>query len=275
MLVSIITVTYNAQALLRPTIESVLAQTYPRIEYIVVDGGSTDGTLDIIRAYEGRLAKVVSEPDRGIYDAMNKGIRMASGSLIGMINASDLYEPDAVERMVQACRSHPDAGILHGDIKMYNSDGSFFKRKKPQIDPEQLKRGMVVYHPTCFVTAETYKACGLYDPDFKIAGDYEFMLRCLRMGVRFHYVDAVISHFRKGGLSDVAQDNTQRESCEALHRNGYPDAYVQAIMKSWQHQAAVDRRNQHVYDWMRRLLPAPLMDWLAARISQRKGERGG
>ena len=117
-LVSIITVTYNAEKYLEQTIKSVISQSYKNIEYIIIDGMSSDGTVDIIKRYQKYIAHFSSEPDKGIYDAMNKGIKKANGELIGIINSSDFYEPDAVETVVSAYLQNKGAGIFHGNINM-------------------------------------------------------------------------------------------------------------------------------------------------------------
>ena len=183
-LISIITVTRNAEKYLEKTIQSVLAQTYQNIEYLIIGGNSTDGTIEIITNYELRITntlkyfRFVSENDNGLYDAMNKGIRMAKGDLIGMVNAGDFYEPNAVETVVSTYLQHKDTGILYGNINMLNEDGSFFKLKKSDTNLEKLYKGMSLYHPTFFVAKSVYEKHGLYDLQYKIASDFDFVIRC-------------------------------------------------------------------------------------------------
>lgn len=198
--ISIITPCFNSERTIRDTIESVLNQTYENIEYIIVDGGSTDNTVNIIREYcplfNGRM-RYVSEKDRGVYDAMNKGIRMSTGTLIGIINSDDYYEPDAVE----AIKEHMTGDkyqVIYGYCKVWNR-GHLTKVLKNRH--ENLVDGMIP-HPTCFVTRDIYRDLGLFLTAFKITNDYELMIRLYKSGkVRFMQADKVIANFREGGLS--------------------------------------------------------------------------
>lgn len=200
MKVSIITVCYNSEATIARTVESVLHQTYDNIEYIIIDGASTDNTLGIIRAYHeafhGRL-KVVSEPDKGIYDAMNKGIDMATGELIGILNSDDYYEPRAVEYMVNAL--HNDKyQILYGFMRSLK-DGE--EVKIDRNSHKFLENGMIS-HPTCFITKAVYDDFGGYDLRYVSAADYDFMLRMSQIDdVKFYPVDHLITNFTMGGMS--------------------------------------------------------------------------
>ena len=164
MLVSVITICYNSEAVIRKTIESVLAQTWPEIEYLIIDGASKDNTVAVAREYEERFAakgvsyQIFSEPDKGIYDAMNKGIRKASGELIGLINSGDWYEPDAVETAAQAYeRDRYD--LFYADINLVRENGSTLV-KHSRMDRFPTSRHW--NHPTMFVTRETYDDLGLY-----------------------------------------------------------------------------------------------------------------
>jgi glycosyltransferase involved in cell wall biosynthesis len=200
MRVSIITVCYNSAATIKRTIESVLNQTYNDIEYIIIDGASSDGTLEIIEAYrdsfQGRL-KVVSEPDNGIYDAMNKGISMASGTFIGILNSDDYYEARAVEYIVNDKRDDKYQ-ILYGFMRSVK-DGEEYKIDRCS---HKFMRNAMIAHPTCFVSKKIYEDFGGYDLQYVSVADYDFMLRMSENEeVKFYPVDHVITNFTMGGMS--------------------------------------------------------------------------
>ncbi len=197
--VSIITVSYNSEKTIKRTIESVLHQTYQNIEYIVIDGASVDRTVDIVKKFEsdfeGRLIWV-SEPDRGIYDAMNKGIKKASGDLIGILNSDDYYELDAVENMVRALGKEKYQ-ILYGFMRTLRNGEEYSIAIQTHKD---LRNGMIA-HPSCFVTKQTYDDLGMYDTKYKSVADYDFMLRMFDCKeVIFKPVYKLIANFEQGGM---------------------------------------------------------------------------
>lgn len=194
--ISIITVCYNAEKHLEEAIESVLSQDYGNFEYIIIDGGSTDDTLDIIRKYEDRLAYWVSEPDRGIYDAMNKGIEKASGDIIGMINADDYYFPDAFKKVAAAFEGKNLGGyIFWGDI-MHGEERVLGWRQW------NVKRGAFAPHPSMFCPKKVYEQIGTYSLKYKILADYDFMYRAIHhYHVKPIYIPERIAFFRPGGLA--------------------------------------------------------------------------
>ena len=263
-LVSIITVTYNAKDFLEETFRSVWSQTYPHIEYIVVDGASTDGTRELIEANRDKIARWVSEPDKGLYDAMNKGIRMAKGELIGIVNASDYFEPDTVETVVQAFMEHPGIGIFHGNVNMLNDDGSFFKLKKPRSN--DLSAGMCYYHPTCFVARSVYGQLGGYDLAFRYSADYDFLLRCQVADIPFLYIDKVLSNFRRGGVSTTSKQTGMQEARDILVKNGFPTDYADKMLRLWEHKNRKDLRLQKAYNIMKKILPASWLNQLASVV---------
>jgi glycosyltransferase involved in cell wall biosynthesis len=224
-LVSIVTVCFNAEAHLREAIECVLAQTYGDIEYVVIDGGSTDSTLAILREFEPRFAgrmRWVSEPDEGLYDAMNKGVAAATGDLIGLLNADDLYPADAVERAVGTWLAHPSAGVIYGDTCNIDEHGTPMLERPapPVITLEVMMEGMIVCHQSMFVTAETYRAIGAYDTRYRILADYDFLMRCVRAGVEFANAGANLSLFRLGGASGQFIRALDRELTQIRIVNG-------------------------------------------------------
>jgi len=207
-LVSIITVCYNSEKYIRDTIESVLKQTYDNIEYIIVDGNSKDSTLDIIKVYEpkfnGRM-KWISEPDEGIYDAMNKGIDMAKGEVIGIINSDDWYKLDAVEKVIEIFGKNKSISIVHGQmVSVFESSiGTYKKLNDKQTNLKKLKHKMVINHPTVFIKKNCYNKYGVFNIEYKIAADYELMLRYYNYDLKFQYINDVLSYFRVDGTSSL------------------------------------------------------------------------
>jgi glycosyltransferase len=195
-LISIITVSYNAAATIEETILSVINQDYDNIEYIIIDGGSTDGTLDIIRKYEDKIAYWVSEKDYGLYHAMNKGIERTNGDIIGMINADDYYYVGAISKVIKTFEDkklsqHIFFGDMqHGDVLV------------PGWRPKAIKRSAFGTHPSMFVPREVYNAIGMYKLQYKILSDYDFMYRAFNVHkIRPLYLNERIAFFRPGGLS--------------------------------------------------------------------------
>ncbi len=271
-LISIITVTYNAEKHLSQTIEGVLSQTYSNLEYIIVDGNSTDKTLEIIKSYEARIKhrfqfRWISEKDGGIYDAMNKGIRMAKGELIGIINASDYYEADTVEKVTRAYMGNKDAGVFHGNINLLNEDGTFFKLKKPNTNLDELYKGMLLYHPTFFVAKSVYEKYGLFDLQYKIAADFDFTVRCNLAGVKFLYINSVISNFRRGGISSKREKVALLECKKVLRQNGYSEVTINTVAKEWERLRKKNNLYYTLYKILKYLLPASVINKVTARTS--------
>jgi Glycosyltransferases involved in cell wall biogenesis len=272
-LISIITVTYNAEKYIEQTIQGILAQTYSDIEYIIIDSDSTDRTMEIITDYKSQITnavksfKIICEKDNGLYDAMNKGIIMAQGKLIGMVNASDYYEPNAVETIVDAYAQNKDTGIFHGNVNMLNEDGSFFKIKKPDTNLENLHQGMSLQHPTFFVAKSVYEKYGLYDLQYKIAADFDFAIRCNLAGVKFFHIDSVISNFRKGGVSSKREKAAQQECKNVLIQNGYSTITVNTILKEWRRLSRKNSVYYISYKILKYILPVSLLNKIAARAS--------
>ncbi len=200
-LVSIVTVVYNGAATLERTIQSVLAQTHPAIEYIIVDGGSTDGTLDIIRRYEDRIDYWMSERDKGIYDGMNKGVALCTGEWVGLINADDWYDPHSVARAMAAAKDREGINIVHGDIWLEYPNGHS-KVKKARLSGFLLKYWeMVLNHPSFFVR-RSYYASHPFDIAIKVSGDHKWTVDAwMEAPGQFLYVPEPLAHFTAGGAS--------------------------------------------------------------------------
>ena len=197
--VTIITVVYNAVNTIENTIQSVIDQTYKNLEYIIVDGGSTDGTLKVIEKYRNWISVFISEPDKGIGDGFNKGISMATGEWIGMINADDWYADDAVENIMHNISANDY--VCCGNIRLVGCNGTERDRKSKV---SWLNFGMYIMHPSCFVRRSVYRHVGKYDIGLRIAMDFDMFLRIKRFGYSIKYIDKVIAYMRTGGVSNDA-----------------------------------------------------------------------
>lgn len=200
--ISIVTVAFNAAKTIRKTIESVVNQNRLLVQYIVIDGGSTDGTVEIIKEYSDRLSYWVSERDSGIYDAMNKGIAQATGKLVGVINSDDWYASDVLKSVYDQHIENPNA-VIHGDMMLVSeSEEDLYLLPAPDHPSvqEEFKK-MTVNHPATFVPRTIYEKYGLFDLSYRLSADYELIIRLLSKGVPFVPLHEVTSYFRLGGQS--------------------------------------------------------------------------
>lgn len=239
MKVTIITSSYNREKTIRGAIESVLAQDYPDVEYIVVDGASTDGTLEIIKEYEGRIARIVSEPDRGMYEAINKGIRLATGDVIGLLHSDDFfYDNHVVSRIVQRMQE-TGADFLYGnglfvdfnDTKkvVRNWIGGTYRIWK-------VRHGWLPLHPTCYIRREAIEKRGLYNETYKIAADSDFLFRYLLGGdITVTYLNEYIVRMRMGGLSTDSEKRKMmwREDIRMYHSHGFNPTLTKIEKMLW------------------------------------------
>ena len=205
MKVSIITVVLNNKSYIEDCINSVLSQSYRNVEYIVIDGGSTDGTLDIIRKYDKYISHWISEPDHGIYDAMNKGIKLATGEVVGILNSDDVYNSNDVLTDVVCEFSKKEVDSVFADlvyVDRKNTDKVVRYYKSAHFTPNKFAYGWMPAHPTFFVKRICYERCGMFRTDYKIAADYELLVRYLsKHNVSFGYIPRVIIKMRTGGVS--------------------------------------------------------------------------
>jgi glycosyltransferase len=227
MKITIITICYNSAATIEKTIESVAEQTYKNIEYIVVDGNSKDTTIDIIKKNEKVIAKWVSEPDKGLYDALNKGIRNATGDVIGFVHSDDLLASREVLSKIACIFQEVKVDGVYGDLQYVNKeDTSKVIRywKSEAFKPELLKKGWMPAHPTLFLKKEVYEKHGLFNLNYNIAADYDLMLRIFSdPTLKFKYLPEVITKMRVGGASNGSLKNIKLKSLEdlkALRTNG-------------------------------------------------------
>lgn len=196
--ISIITVCYNCAKTIEKTIKSVLSQTYSNIEYIVIDGKSNDGTVDIIHRYERSISFWISEPDGGIYEAMNKGIDAATGDIIGFINGDDYYADDAI-KVIAKRYIETNADVIYGDLTFIDANGPRNDWKAPE-DLSDFYCGMVIPHPSTFCKTILLKRYKM-DMGYKIASDYKLLLQLYHDKMKFVHIDKVIAFFYTGGVS--------------------------------------------------------------------------
>ncbi len=205
MKVSIITVVLNNEAYIEECIKSVVRQGYDDIEYIVVDGGSSDGTIDLIRAYEKNISQWISGPDGGIFDAMNKGIQMATGEVVGILNSDDFYpDADVIDLVTREFQSKGVDSVFADlvYVKRDNPDEVVRYYRSSNFQPERFAFGWMPAHPTFFVRRDCYEQYGLFKTDYKIAADYELLVRFLSQHkISFSYIPRVIINMRTGGIS--------------------------------------------------------------------------
>lgn len=205
MRISIITVCYNSGATIRDTIESVRAQTFNDIEYIVVDGGSSDQTLAIIAEYDEFISKVVSEPDQGIYDAMNKGISLATGDVIGIINSDDvLFDNHVIETIAGAFHQDRTCDAVYADlVYVKRNDLDVVSRKivAPSFGIWKIRFGFIMPHPAFYARRELFSRLGNYKLTYRVAADFELMARFLISGVSVKRVPITAVKMREGGIS--------------------------------------------------------------------------
>lgn len=230
MTISLITATYNSASTIADTLKSVLEQTYKDIEYWIIDGCSKDGTMDILRHYEpmfGGKLHIVSEPDRGIYDAMNKGIARATGDVVGLLNSDDYYTSNDALATIARFFSHNDADAIYGDIHFVNDSNPekcVRYYSSALFRPWLLRFGFMPAHPSFYVRREVYRKYGTYSLDYKIASDYDLMVRLLyKHRIKTTYIKKDFVTMRTGGISTKSVKNRlliSREDVKACRRNG-------------------------------------------------------
>lgn len=232
MLFSIITVCYNSEKTIERTLKSILKQSVQDFEYIIVDGSSSDKTLDIIRRYEplfGDRMKIISERDKGIYDAMNKGIQASSGELVGILNSDDYYEEDALENAACAYQGY-EYTIIYGLVRSVSDGKEVMVYLK---SPDFLEEDMIA-HPSCFVTRKIYEEYGMYSLDYPYSADYEFMLRIRKQDkVRFQGIYSILSNFTVDGASGSVPAYRDTIKLKRAYRLIGKREYSIKMIKSW------------------------------------------
>jgi glycosyltransferase involved in cell wall biosynthesis len=243
MLISIVTPSYNQVQYIEKTIQSVLSQDYPHIEYLIVDGGSTDGTVNIIQKYEDKLAYWISEKDGGQTDAINKGFAQARGDIFAWINSDDTYEPGAVTVAAKYLQEHPEVGMVYGDCNYINEFSQVIgKFKAAQTNYRLLRRGLTrIPQQTMFFRADLWKQVGPLDPSFYFAMDYDLWTR-LAERTEIKYTPQTWANFRlhTSGKSILADDRCWPEMMRVHYRDGgsffsviVAKYYIRKLMSPW------------------------------------------
>lgn len=241
MKISLITATYNSGRVLRTTLESVLKQTYSDIEYIIIDGASKDNTMDLVHEYEplfnGRI-KWLSEPDKGIYDAMNKGIRMATGDIVGIINSDDFYHRTDVLSRVAEAFEEPGVQAVYGDVRFVHPgdlDKTIRYYSSKVFSPKLFRYGFMPAHPTFFTYKKYFEEFGYYKTDYKIAADYELLVRFLYVHkLQAKYLPLDFMKMRTGGVSTASVRSNillNKEIVRACRENGLWTCFPLLLMK--------------------------------------------
>jgi glycosyltransferase involved in cell wall biosynthesis len=210
MKISIITATYNSAATVRDTLTSIASQHYHNIEHLIVDGLSKDSTLEIVKEFS-HVAKVISEKDNGIYDAMNKGVKLATGDIIGILNSDDFYTGPLVLSKVAAAFEDPSVEAVYGDLQYVKQDNvQVVTRtwKSGKYKKKSLYYGWMPPHPTFFIRRHVYDICGVFNTTLRSAADYELMLRVLlKFNVHAQYIPETLVKMRAGGMSNASLKN--------------------------------------------------------------------
>ncbi|AFM02558.1 glycosyl transferase [Bernardetia litoralis DSM 6794] len=211
MKVSIVTVVYNNVSMVADAIESVLNQDYPDLEYILIDGASTDGTTELVRMYQNRITRVISEKDEGLYDAINKGIRMCSGDIIGLLHSDDFYPNNKVVSSFVKAFEEKNTDAVYGDLVYVDKEDTqkvIRYWQSGEFDCESFYKGWMPPHPALFIKKECYLKYGVYDTRFKSAADYELTLRILlKNKISATYLPIVMASMRTGGKSNSSLRN--------------------------------------------------------------------
>jgi glycosyltransferase len=227
MKISVVTVTYNSASTLAHTLRSVSNQSHQDIEHIIIDGASTDSTLELIQSEGRRVTTVVSEPDSGIYEAMNKGLRLATGEMVGFLNADDIYADDAVVADIARVANDSTADATYGDLVYIDNDcpSRAVRHWRSQVfRRSRLPFGWMPPHPTFYIRRSLLTKLGVFDDTLKIAADFDFMLRYLSQpGFKATYMARILVHMRTGGASNASLSALLRKSREdlfVLRKNG-------------------------------------------------------
>lgn len=229
--ISIVTAAFNSEATIEDTLRSIDGQTYDEVEHLVMDGGSNDSTMDVLSRFEAPERKVVSEPDNGIYDAMNKGIVQASGDVIGFLNADDFYESSDVVAEIARAFQNPDVDIVFGNLRYVDAEDTSKVIRDWSSEPFRegmFRRGWMPPHPTVYARRAVFEEVGLFDSEYSICADWEWLFRAFEVSRhRTCFLDRYFVKMRIGGVSNSSISNVLRSNGEAMrafrkHGQGFP-----------------------------------------------------
>lgn len=259
--ITLLTASWNSGLTIGETLRSVARQSYPAIEHIIIDGASRDDTLAVVEREGEHVARILSEPDKGIYDAYNKGISLASHDIIGFINSDDFYvHKDVISEVMAAFSADPDLEAVHADlvyVDYYNTNRVVRHWKSRNFDEISIKRGFIPAHPTVFLRRSVYNKVGLFNTDFRLAADYEFLLRVFHVyRVKSLYLPRIWVRMRVGGatgggLASIKSQNNEIRRAQAHYGISYPAGKFYL----WK---AADRIMQRL---RRRFVDIPPADW--------------
>lgn len=236
MKLSMVTVCFNAENVIEKTILSVLNQSKPVYEYVLVDGASTDSTYSIIKAYEKQFVakgirySYISEKDKGISDAFNKGIKRATGEVVGLLNADDELLPDTCKVLSEYVEKYP-ADVYYGDCIWVDEKNRLEYISKPKHDLSKLLYHMVLIHPSTFVKKSAYDECGVFDITYRYCMDKQLLYRFYKKGKKFQYIEECLTRFKAGGVSDSHAKAVFREDSRMAMENGEPWLKAKIIEK--------------------------------------------
>lgn len=238
MKISIITVCYNSAKTIEKTFQSVKSQTYKNIEYIVVDGKSKDGTLDTVKKYKEVVSKFVSEPDKGLYDAMNKGVHMATGDVVGILNSDDIFTDQFVLENVAKFHLENNVDASVGNITQFNESGKIVRKYSAKNwHPEKLKIGFMPAHPAIFFKRDLFEKYGNYQLDFISGADYELIIRFfLKNKITWKFSNITTTSMLIGGISSSGFSSYQlisKEIKKALNRNDITFSYLKVQLRGF------------------------------------------
>ena len=235
--ISVVTVCYNSAETIEKTIQSVFKQDYPNLEYIIIDGASTDNTLSIVDKYKSNITRIISEKDLGMYDALNKGIKLAIGDIVGIMNADDEFaNNDVLSKIAHRFEQDYHLDIVFGDVKFLGATGKTIRYySSAKWNPERFARGFMPAHPTFYCKTRHFREIGLYSLDFEIAADYELLIRFLKIHkLKYAYMPLLMVVMRKGGKSTKGLRSNfviTREIMKACKLNGIHTNYLALYSK--------------------------------------------
>ena len=251
MKITIITVVFNGAKYIRSAIQSILSQDYDNIEYIVIDGGSIDGTVDIVKEYQDKISVFISEPDEGIYDAMNKGIALATGNVIGILNSDDFYIDEFVIEKVVKEFDEKGVDSVYADLVFVNPNNlekTIRYYDSSHFNPSRFAYGWTPAHPTFFVKKEIYDKYGVFRTDFKIAADFDILARFLyTQKISYSYMQEVLVKMRVGGVSTSFSSIwiNSIEALKACKNNGIKTNIFKILFKYYHKVLGLFRRGEN------------------------------